>query len=143
MTSPKNWAPGLNGRSGNTGCIVNDSGRGARRVTLEPGILAYALKRVLLGKPLITAQARQERLSKKTALGVLSPDAISSSAYGPEQILVALLPAAGLAAFTLVLPITGAILLILILVTASYRQVVMAYTRADPMWWRGRISVPV
>ncbi|WP_410597313.1 amino acid permease [Amycolatopsis sp. lyj-23] len=61
---------------------------------------------------------------------MLSPDAISSSAYGTEQILVELLPYAGLAAFTLVLPITAVILVILVLVAASYRQVVMAYTRA-------------
>ncbi|WP_218177746.1 APC family permease [Amycolatopsis australiensis] len=71
-----------------------------------------------------------ERLSNATALGVLSPDAISSSAYGTEQILVELLPYAGLAAFTVVLPVTAVILVILVLVTASYRQVVMAYTRA-------------
>ena len=44
--------------------------------------------------------------------------------------MIELLPAAGLAAFALLLPITGVILVILVLVTASYRQVVMAYTRA-------------
>ncbi len=91
--------------------------------------MAYALKRLLLGRPLINRQLAGEKLSKKVALGVLSPDAISSSAYGPEQILVELLPAAGLAAFALVLPITAVILVILVLVAASYRQVVMAYTR--------------
>src|SRR6201999_648904 len=52
------------------------------------------------------------------------------TAYGPEQIMVELLPAAGMAAFVLLLPITGVILVILALVAASYRQVVMAYTRA-------------
>lgn len=95
-----------------------------------PGTVGYALKRLLLGRPLITAQLRGERLANPVALGVLSPDAISSSAYGTEEILLELLPFAGLAAFTLVLPITGVILLILLLVTASYRQVVMTYTRA-------------
>ena len=44
--------------------------------------------------------------------------------------MIELLPAAGMAAFALLLPITGVILLILVLVTASYRQVVMAYTRS-------------
>ncbi len=97
---------------------------------LEPGALRYAIKRLFLGKPLITAQLTHERLSNTTALGVLSPDAISSSAYGTEQILLELLPYAGLAAFSLVLPITGVILVILVLVAASYREVVMAYTRA-------------
>jgi amino acid transporter len=96
----------------------------------RPDPIAYTLKRLFLGKPLITAQLRSERLSNPVALGVLSPDAISSNAYGVEEILIELLPFAGLAAFTLLLPITGVVLLILVLVTASYRQVVMAYTQA-------------
>ncbi|WP_042372145.1 APC family permease, partial [Streptacidiphilus neutrinimicus] len=95
-----------------------------------PESVGYALKRVFLGRPLVTEQLREERLSNPVALGVLSPDAISSSAYGPEEMLLALLPYAGLAAFTLILPLTGAILLILVLVAASYRQVVEVYTRA-------------
>ncbi|NIH83343.1 APC family permease [Amycolatopsis granulosa] len=92
--------------------------------------LGYVLKRILLGRPLITSRLHAERLSNPVALGVLSPDAISSSAYGTEEILIELLPYAGLAAFALVVPITGIILFILLLVTLSYRQVVMAYTRA-------------
>jgi amino acid transporter len=104
--------------------------RSAREPTvLDPGSVAYAAKRVLLGKPLITRQLAGQKLTNKIALGVLSPDAISSSAYGPEQMLVELLPAAGAAAFALVLPVTAAILVILVLVAASYRQIVMAYTR--------------
>jgi amino acid transporter len=87
-------------------------------------------KRVVLGKPMITDDLQHEKLSNPVALGALSPDAISSTAYGPEQIMVELLPAAGMAAFVLMLPLIGVILLILALVTASYRQVVMAYTRA-------------
>jgi amino acid transporter len=87
-------------------------------------------KRVFLGKPMITDDLQHEKLSNGVALGALSPDAISSTAYGPEQIMVELLPAAGMAAFVLLLPVIGVILLILVLVTASYRQVVMAYTRA-------------
>jgi amino acid transporter len=87
-------------------------------------------KRVFLGKPMISEKLESEKLSNTVALGALSPDAISSTAYGPEQIMIELLPAAGLAAFVLLLPIIGVILLILVLVAASYRQVVMAYTRA-------------
>ena len=86
-------------------------------------------KRFFLGKPLISEDLDHESLSNTVALGALSPDAISSTVYGPEQIMVELLPAAGLAAFVLVLPIAGIILLILALVTASYRQVVMTYTQ--------------
>nr|WP_305092805.1 APC family permease [Prescottella sp. R16] len=95
-----------------------------------PERLGYRIKCRLLGPPLTTARLHHERLSKTTALGVLSPDCISSSAYGPEQALIELLPYAALAAFTLLLPITGAILVILLLLTLSYRQVVMLYTRA-------------
>lgn len=92
--------------------------------------ITYRLKRRLLGPPLTNDQLGDERLSKTVALGVLAPDCISSSAYGTEQILVELLPYAALGAFTLVLPITGIILGILLLLTLSYRQVVMVYTRA-------------
>ncbi len=92
--------------------------------------LSDVYKRFVLGKPMINDELEHERLSNPVALGVLSPDAISSTAYGSEQIMIELLPAAGLAAFALLLPITGVILLILVLVAASYRQVVMVYTRA-------------
>lgn len=99
----------------------------------RPGIppsIGDVAKRIFLGKPLVTEELSSEKLSNPVALGALSPDAISSTAYGPEQIMIELLPHAGLAAFVLLLPITGAILLILVLVAASYRQVVMVYTRA-------------
>ncbi len=92
--------------------------------------VGYVLKRLLLGKPMINEQLKDERLSNPIALGVLSSDAMSSTAYGSEEILVQLLPYAGLAAFSLLLPITGAVLVILALVAASYRQVVMVYTKA-------------
>jgi amino acid transporter len=101
----------------------------ARRSSIPPSI-GDVCKRIFLGKPLISEHLESERLSNPVALGAISPDAISSTAYGPEQIMIELLPYAGLAAFALLLPITGVILLILVLVTASYRQVVMAYTRA-------------
>ena len=107
--------------------MVSTSGAGR---STTPESIGYTLKRLVLGKPLITEQLKSERLSNPVALGVLSPDAISSSAYGTEEILIELLPYAGLAAFTLVLPITGVILVILVLVAGSYRQVVMIYTRA-------------
>lgn len=103
------------------------SSAGKLRIPLTIGDV---YKRMFLGKPLVTEDLASERLSNPVALGALSPDAISSTAYGPEQILIELLPHAGLAAFALLLPITGVILLILVLVAASYRQVVMAYTRA-------------
>ncbi|MGO9070456.1 APC family permease [Mycobacterium sp.] len=100
----------------------------ADELTVPPTFID-SWKRFFLGKPLISENLEHESLSNVVALGALSPDAISSTVYGPEQIMVELLPAAGLAAYVLVLPIAGVILLILALVTGSYRQVVMAYTQ--------------
>jgi amino acid transporter len=85
--------------------------------------LGYAIKRRLLGPPLVNEQLGEERLSKPLALGVLAPDGISSSAYGTEEILIELLKGGlGVAAFALILPLTGVVL--------SYREVVKVYTRA-------------
>src|ERR1700691_2718003 len=94
-----------------------------------PDTFWYSAKRRLLGPPLVNQELNEQRLSKPLALGVLSPDGISSSAYGTEEILIALLPMAGLAAFTLILPMTLAILLVMTFVVLSYREVVMVYIR--------------
>src|SRR5580700_2447967 len=93
--------------------------------------LGYTLKRRLLGRPLINEQLSEQRLSNPLALGVLAPDGISSSAYGTEEILIELLKG-GLAvtAFTLILPLTGVVLFVMVLVVLSYREVVTIYTRA-------------
>src|ERR1039457_456941 len=64
------------------------------------------------------------------ALGVLSPDCISSTAYGSEEILFVLVRAVGVAAFSLLLPLTLAIIIVLLFVPLSYREVVMVYARA-------------
>jgi len=93
--------------------------------------LGYAIKRRLLGPPLVNEQLGEERLSKPLALGVLAPDGISSSAYGTEEILIELLRGGlGIAAFALILPLTGVVLFVMALVVLSYREVVTVYTRA-------------
>jgi len=66
-----------------------------------PPSFSDVCKRLFLGAPKITSDLEHEKLSNTVALGALSPDAISSTAYGPEQIMVELLPAAGMAAFVL------------------------------------------
>ncbi|MGO8964405.1 APC family permease [Mycobacterium sp.] len=99
-----------------------------RNASIPPSF-TDSCKRIFLGKPLTTEQLESERLANPVALGALSPDAISSTAYGPEQVMIELLPRAGMAAFTLLLPIIGVILFILLLVSASYRGVVTTYTR--------------
>jgi amino acid transporter len=95
-----------------------------------PETWRYRLKNKLLGPPLVTEQLATERLSKPIALGVLAPDCISSSAYGTEEMLTQLVPYVGLAAFTLVVPITLAILGVLFFVTLSYLEVIQLYTKA-------------
>src|ERR1043165_7103385 len=95
-----------------------------------PETFWYSAKRRLLGPPMVNEQLKEERLSKPLALGVLSCDGISSANYGSELILHELLPFFGLASFTLLLPLTGVILLGIFLVVLSYREVVTVYTRA-------------
>jgi hypothetical protein len=101
----------------------------------------YQVKCRALGPPLVTEQLRNQRLSRPLALGVLSCDGLSSAAYGTEEILYALLPFFGLAAFTLVLPLTLLVLFGVLLVVLSYREVVACIPgRAAHTWWPGRTS---
>jgi amino acid transporter len=95
-----------------------------------PESLGYRVKRKVLGKPLVNDQLYGEKLSRPIALGVLAPDCISSSAYGTEQMLTQLIPVFGAAGFALVMPITGVILLLLVVLTLCYRDVVSVYTKA-------------
>jgi amino acid transporter len=107
-----------------------DSLPGAGGTSDLPESSWYSVKRRLLGPPLVNEQLRVERLSKPLGLGVLSCDGISSANYGSELILYELLPFFGLAAFTLLLPMTGVILVGVAFVVLSYREVVSVYTRA-------------
>ena len=91
---------------------------------------SYRLKRFFLGKPLVSEQLSAERLNRPVALGVLAPDCISSSAYGTEQMLTQMTPYIGLAAFSLLVPITFVILGVLLVVTMSYLDVIGYYTSA-------------
>jgi amino acid transporter len=95
-----------------------------------PETFWYQAKRRLLGPPMINAQLREQRLSKFLALGVLSPDGISSSAYGTEEILIELIKLFGIAAFAVLLPVTAVVLFVMLLVVLLYREVVVIYTRA-------------
>jgi len=90
----------------------------------------YRFKRRLLGQPLHTEQLIHERLGKPTALAVFASDNLSSSAYATEEILRVLVPAVGLAAFALVVPITIALLVVLGFLILSYRQTIKAYPTA-------------
>jgi amino acid transporter len=85
-----------------------------------------SLKKLLVGTPLATAQARHERLSKASALAVFSSDALSSVAYATEEILLVLV-VAGSAALDHSIPIGVAIAMLIVVVVSSYRQTIRAY----------------
>lgn len=92
--------------------------------------MATAIKRLLVGRALRTEQATHERLTKKTALAVFSSDALSSTAYATEEILLVLAVAAtatGGASFTYVVPVSIGIAVLLAIVATSYRQTIHAY----------------
>ena len=84
-------------------------------------------KRLLIGRPLTSEQLDHERLNKKTALAVLSSDAISSVAYATDQILFVVGGAMGLSALTYVFPISAVLVGLLVLVGLSYQQTIHAY----------------
>ena len=92
--------------------------------------MPYTLKRLLVGKAKRTAQAAHERLTKKTGLAVFASDALSSTAYATEEILLVLAVAYAFGqrdAFHNVVPITFAIVVVLVIVAISYRQTIFAY----------------
>ncbi|MFN8526093.1 MAG: APC family permease [Chloroflexota bacterium] len=90
------------------------------------GRLWRRLRRMVIGRPLATAELAHERLSKTKALAVFASDALSSSAYATEEIL-RILVLGGLAALSLTLPIALAIATLLAIVAISYRQTIKAY----------------
>jgi amino acid transporter len=84
------------------------------------------LKRWMIGKPLRTEQLHEEKLPVWKGLPILSSDALSSLAYGPEQLLIVLAPI-GAFALWYSLPITAAIIGLLVLLVLSYRQIIFQY----------------
>ena len=94
---------------------------------------------MLIGRPLASDEESGERLSKKKALAIFSSDAISSSAYATEEILVVLL-AAGAVAFTVSLEIAIAIAILLAVVSTSYRQIGHAYPDGGGAYAVGRAN---
>lgn len=92
--------------------------------------MATTLKRLLVGRAKRTEQAIHERLTKKTGLAVFASDALSSTAYASEEILLVLAVAYAYgqtSAFNYVVPITLVIAVVLTIVAISYRQTIHAY----------------
>ena len=83
-------------------------------------------KDAVIGTSMSSARLSEERLSKKVALAIFSSDALSSTAYATQEILL-ILVLAGTGAITYSLPIAGMIVLLLGIVVISYRQIIRAY----------------
>jgi amino acid transporter len=83
-------------------------------------------RRFLIGRPLPTADAEHEAIGKTVGLAVFASDALSSTAYATQEILI-ILAAAGAAAFVYAFPISLAIVALLAIVTISYEQTIHAY----------------
>jgi hypothetical protein len=112
------------GRDGHLPAI-EATGEAEARPT-RPGQIAHRARRVLLGPPLSATAIATERMRKLVALPVLSADALSSVAYGPEAML-AVLVLAGSAGLGYSLPIAVAIAVLMLAIGASYRQTIRAY----------------
>jgi len=90
--------------------------------------LASLFKRVLVGRPLATSEEGHQRLAKVIALAVFASDAISSTAYAGEEVLLVLLPVATVEqSLNVLLPISVVVMLLLAIVVTSYRQTLYAY----------------
>ncbi|MGE7766342.1 APC family permease [Peribacillus sp. NPDC096540] len=85
-----------------------------------------SIKRFLIGRPLKSTALGDQKLNKTKALAILSSDALSSVAYGPEQILIVLITV-GAAAFWYSIPIAIGVLILLMALILSYRQIIFAY----------------
>lgn len=100
----------------------------ADRPTTQGGEWARRVRNALFGPPLSTERESGERLNKVRALAIFASDALSSSAYATEEILLVLV-LGGAVALSLGLPISIAIAVLLGMVTISYMQTVRAYPR--------------
>jgi amino acid transporter len=85
------------------------------------------LKRVFIGPPIASSDEHHHRLIKLIALAVFASDAISSTAYATEEILVVLVPAGGMEALEVLIPIAIIVVILLAIVVTSYRQTIYAY----------------
>lgn len=88
--------------------------------------MVSAIKRFLIGRPLKSHELGEQKINKTKALAILSSDALSSVAYGPEQILIVLVTI-GTAAFWYSIPIAIGVLVLLTALILSYRQIIFAY----------------
>jgi amino acid transporter len=86
-----------------------------------------SMKEIILGKPLKNSELNHEKLSRLWGLPIMASDAVSSVAYAVEEILLILIPAAGLLAFHTVPFVVIPILLLLLILILSYSQIIDHY----------------
>lgn len=101
----------------------------SEKTVLERTGWTSTLRRVrtfLIGRPISSEREEHERLTKLKAMAVFSSDNISSSAYGPEEIM-RVLALTGTVALSLTVPLAGLIIVMLAIVSLSYRQTIKAY----------------
>ena len=91
--------------------------------------MVSVVKRVLIGRPIATSDEGHHRLRKIIALPVFASDAISSTAYATDEILIVLLVQAGVgaAAWSKLVPLAVVVAVLLVIVVLSYRQTIYAY----------------
>ena len=87
------------------------------------------IKRFFIGAPIASSEDAHQRISKKIALPVFASDAISSTAYATQEILIVFLSlaAVGTAAYSRLVPISIMVIVLLAIVVSSYRQTIFAY----------------
>ena len=104
--------------------------------------MGHRIRRLLLGRALPTSGERREHLGRPAGLAVLSGDALSSIAYATEAMVRVLVPVAGIAAFSLVVPIAWVIIALLVTLVFSYRQTIKAYPTAGGAYVVTRDNFP-
>ena len=85
------------------------------------------IKSILIGKAIKSTESESEKFTEFWGLPILSSDAVSSVAYAAEEILIVLLPVLGAAAYGPMMGISGAIVLLLLILIFSYRQIIDCY----------------
>jgi hypothetical protein len=88
---------------------------------------------LVVGKPIRTSDERAEQIGPAQGIPIFGLDALSSAAYGPEAALSLLMPL-GLLGVRYIVPISGAIITLLMIVYFSYRQTIAAYPSGGGSW---------
>src|ERR1700757_5315612 len=95
---------------------------------------------LLVGKPLANTEERAEQIGPAQGIPIFGLDALSSAAYGPEAALTLLIPL-GLLGLHYIIPISAAIITLLLIVYFSYRQTIVAYPRGGGSYTVARYNL--